>query len=276
MESSFIKDTMLEMTWLEIQEKIDKEATVLFPIAVVEEHGPHLSVSVDIFISYQIAHRTKELLAEKGIDSVIAPPFYWGINGTTQEFPGSFTVSKTTLVAMLTDLLLCLKKWGFKKIITIPAHGENDHILAMEESLKNVYKQTGEGAYMFALSFMTNKTGIKESAYTVIQQVDLTPPKKDDYIDNHAGALETEPMLYYFSDHVREDILKTLEPTQVTYRDFPKWENPENIKTMTPLGYLGDPKSSKPENGEELINGIASLMVADYIKLIENQENSRG
>lgn len=271
MSRTFIDNTMLEMTWEEIQQEIDRDAAVLFPIAVVEEHGPHLSVSVDICISYQIALQTRELLAEEGIPSVIAPPFYWGINGTTQDFPGSFTVSRETLTAMLKDLILCMKRWGFHKIIAIPAHGEDEHILAMDDALKDVYDETGAGAYMFCLSFMADKAGVKNSPYTVIQKIDIVPSDPEEYIDNHAGRLETEPMLRYFPDHVRKEKLPGLAPTNVKYRDFERWQDPDNMRFMTPLGYLGDPRSSDPENGAVLIHGVAALMARDYLQLFNEK-----
>lgn len=167
MASSFIRDTMLEMTWVEIKEAAEKDAVVLFPIGVVEEHGPHMTVSADIYLSYLVAREARIYLKQRGKESIIAPPFYWGINGTTVKFPGSFVVSRQTMTAMLIELHMSLKNWGFKKIVDIPGHGETDHLLAIEDALKVVYENTGEGVYMVLPTFMAEKAGgQKKSVYS--------------------------------------------------------------------------------------------------------------
>lgn len=42
---SVFKDTMVEMTWQEIQAESHKGAIVLLPVGIVEAHGPHLDLS---------------------------------------------------------------------------------------------------------------------------------------------------------------------------------------------------------------------------------------
>ena len=163
MSSSFIEGTMLEMTWVEIDEHAKKDAIVIFPAAVVEEHGPHMTVATDIIFSYVMAREAQKLFAKKGVDSIIAPPFYWGINGTTKDMPGSFNVSNETCTAMLVDIFMSLKKWGFRKILAIPGHGENDHLRCIDKALGIVYERTGPGGYVIMTSLFAQKAGIQPS-----------------------------------------------------------------------------------------------------------------
>jgi creatinine amidohydrolase len=255
MDSSFIRETMLEMTWIEIKEAAEHDAIVLFPIGVVEEHGPHLTVSADIYLSYLVAREARKYLKQQGKESIIAPPFYWGINGTTVKFPGSFVVTKQTMTAMLIELHMSLKNWGFKKIVDIPGHGETDHLLAIEDALKVVYEKTGEGAYMVLPTFMADKAGVKKSPYTVLVDVpELSGGDPDSYLDIHAGALEVSPMLHFFPDIVNTEILKTLKPTRVTLKDYRLWEEGgEFFDRTSPQGYAGDPASANPELGRIMI-----------------------
>ncbi len=256
--SSFISGTMLEMSWVEIREAAQKGAAVLFPIAVVEEHGPHMSVSVDIFMSYLLARQAKERLKDLDIESLIAPPFYWGINGTTKKLPGSFFVSKETVVAMLTDLFMSLKNWGFKTIIAIPGHGEKDHLRAIDEALKTIFDRTGEGAFMIVPSIMAEGSGIQNSAYTVI--VNMPGPAGDDpdaLMDTHAGMIETSMMLQYFPDHVDGELYLKLPPAQVKAEDYSRWEEGGDFfDEVSPQGYLGAPALASPELGKAIIDAI--------------------
>jgi creatinine amidohydrolase/Fe(II)-dependent formamide hydrolase-like protein len=64
------------MTYPEIEKAAREKAVVIFPAGVIEEHGPHLPLEWT---------RTKATLGEasngaekRGIQALIAPPFYWG------------------------------------------------------------------------------------------------------------------------------------------------------------------------------------------------------
>ena len=238
MISSFISGTMLEMTWTEIRQYAEKDTAVLFPIAVVEEHGPHMPVSVDIYLSYLLARETQKRLRNSGIDSIIAPPFYWGVNGSTKHIPGSFYATRETVVAILTDMFISLKSWGFNKIVAFSGHGESDHLSAIDDALKAVDEGTSTGVYMRAPSFGVSNYNDDD----------------DDTVDDHAGATETSIMLDYFSDNVNSEMLNSLVPTEVTYKDYSLWQKGgEYFNKTTPLGYLGDPASAAPGIGKRLI-----------------------
>lgn len=267
MNSSFISGTMLEMSWVEIRDKAKKGAVVLFPIAVVEEHGPHMSVAVDIFMSYLMAREAQKHLSAADVDTVIAPPFYWGVNGTTKKFPGSFYVSMDIVEKMLLDIYLSLKNWGFRKIISIPGHGEPDHLRAIDAALKTVYEISGEGAFMVVPSLMAGNTGLQNSPHCVIVDIpDLAGSDPDALMDTHAGMVETSMMLQYFPDHVDHDLYCTLEPTGVTAADYPLWEEGgEYFDRTSPLGYLGSPALADPGLGKALIEAIMEKSIQSII-----------
>jgi len=89
---NIFEGTMAHMTYLQIEEAAREGTSVLFPIGVIEEHGPHLPLAVDVYGSYLQSRGVKSELERKGIKSLIAPPFYWGINVATGSFGGSFKV----------------------------------------------------------------------------------------------------------------------------------------------------------------------------------------
>jgi creatinine amidohydrolase len=51
MINEIFKDTMANMKWTELQGYVDKNALVLLPIGVIEEHGPQLCLGTDILLS---------------------------------------------------------------------------------------------------------------------------------------------------------------------------------------------------------------------------------
>ena len=132
---SILEDTMAAMTWPEI-ERYGREGTVLlWPSTVLEEHGPHLPIAVDLYIGVVLSRLVKERLSLKGIASIVAPPNYWGINNVTAAFPGSFTLCPETLKALLYDTLASLKRWGFERVYLFDLHGDVNHRRAMLEGV---------------------------------------------------------------------------------------------------------------------------------------------
>lgn len=75
---SIFDGTMADMTYLEIEKAAREKAIVLFPVGVIEEHGPHMPLGVDTYGAYVQTKAVKEELEKKGIKTLIAPPFYWG------------------------------------------------------------------------------------------------------------------------------------------------------------------------------------------------------
>ena len=45
---NIFKDTMSEMTYEQIEKLVEQEAIVLFPVGIIEEHGPHMSLGTDM------------------------------------------------------------------------------------------------------------------------------------------------------------------------------------------------------------------------------------
>ena len=70
--------TMMGMTYEEVENAVKENAVVLFPVGVVEAHGPHLPLGADIFASLNQAIEIKRCFDDAGRSCLIAPPFYFG------------------------------------------------------------------------------------------------------------------------------------------------------------------------------------------------------
>lgn len=153
MSYSIFSDTMADMTYLQIEKAAEEKQLVLFPIAVIEEHGPHLCLGTDTYLTYKLCKDVKKGLLDLGLNSLIVPPYYWGINVCTNGFAGSFTVKPKTMVSVLCDLLECLKSWGFENIFLFNFHGDFKHSLTIVETVKKAYEELSVGAYFIVPEF---------------------------------------------------------------------------------------------------------------------------
>jgi creatinine amidohydrolase len=196
---------------------------VLFPIGVVEEHGPHLDLSPDIYLTCLLARNMKAQLSAKGVEAVIAPPYYWGINEDTSGFPGSFSVKPETMQAVLRESIGALGRWGFDRVLLVSLHGDRVHrktISALVEEMKA-------------------NTSIRVQEIGPLLAGPFPPPKPGAYSpDFHAGANETKAMWDYYPGKVKPHIAKTLPPQP----------------SFQPRGYAGNPAGfMETGQGREII-----------------------
>jgi Uncharacterized protein, putative amidase len=214
---SVFEDTMVEMTWQEVQAGADKGAIVLLPIGIVEGHGPHLDLSADFYLSTLNCRFLKQELEDKGIEALIAPPFYWGISKDVAKYAGTFSVRPETMKGLLTDIFTSLKSWGFRRIFVQNAHGDPMHI----EMIKSAIDEANETPD-FKVYFMW------ELGIEVDNDVVFPPMRENRYKpDYHAGAIETAQIALFFPEKVRSDVAKTMRPQD----------------SFHPLAYCGDPAS---------------------------------
>jgi len=260
---SIFEDTMAAMTWPEI-ERHGREGTVLlWPSTVLEEHGPHLPITVDLCIGVVLSRMVKEQLSQKGITSIIVPPNYWGINNVTAAFPGSFTLRQETLKALLYDTLASLKRWGFDRVYLFDLHGDVNHRRAMLEGVAQARIGCGTRAMCiipYRYARYAGFTGKEE--HLLIQPPDANSIPLSaftEHQDIHAGALETSFMQRYYLEQVDLEQARTLPPTVFQPQDWKKWASGwSDAREVVPEGYNGDPASVKPELAEAFMDQEAA------------------
>ena len=252
MSYSIFQGTMADMNYQDIEKLIAEKAVVLLPIGVIEEHGPHLPLGTDIYLAYSMFKYIQSELEDLGVKSVIAPPFYWGINVATGGFPGSFTVKVETMKAVLKDIIENLYTWGFENVYLLNMHGDGLHSMTLLEIAKEISELgiSGKKTYDIIPEFFAKMIGLNGSEpYVLIQeepQEEIENSEgqshRDEYLDIHAGGFETSLMLLEFKDLVDESTARQLKSSQTLPEHLPKWQSGgDNAKEVTPLGYCGDP-----------------------------------
>lgn len=247
---SIFDGTMVDMTYPEIEKAAKEKAVVIFPTGVIEEHGPHLPLGVDTYEGYIKAKLLKMELEKRGIQALIAPPFYWGINLATGSFPGSFHSREETVVNVLWDAMASLKRWGFEHVFFVNNHGDADHNNAILNAIKKARQDTGIRAYYVLDEGFAKRLGLTgKEPHVLIHK--MAPPPASKYVEVHAGGGETSLMWYYFPELVRVDIWKTLKSTDKTVEDLMVWRRGwGDAKRVTPDGFFGDPTTASPEKGK--------------------------
>ena len=150
---SIFRETIVDMTWLEVEKAAEQGSVMLVPAGVIEQHGPHLPLGTDIYAAHHMCSLVKNELSSRDIFSVIAPPYYFGINVSTGMFPGSITIKADTMTKILTELLVNYKKHGFGKQLILSHHGDADHIIAIIRAVLSARDQDVD-ALMINFNFL--------------------------------------------------------------------------------------------------------------------------
>jgi creatinine amidohydrolase len=261
MAYEIFKDTMANMRWPEIESFVDKNALVLLPIGVIEEHGPQLCLGTDIYTAHIYCLAIKKKFEKIGHAVVIGPPFYWGVCQSTGGFIGSFHIRKETAKALMSDILLSLAEFGFKNVFGINAHGDIDHSIAMIEAFRAAYeKKLINARYVFdEWRFPHFGLSLDEPYLCPIKPQTIVLSKAE-VPDVHGGDIETAMMHEYYPNLVDVEKAKTLSPVALGENCGEAWLFGGHIKELSPLGYLGSPADFEKVEVQKNVDDYAERM----------------
>jgi creatinine amidohydrolase len=266
---SILKETMADMTFPELARAAADRAVVLWGLGVIEQHGPHLPLGTDVYMPSELLRRVRKLLAEKGLQSVIMPPFYWGVNQVSGLFPGSFVVRPEIMIELMVDLIKSLKKDSFTRLFCVSGHGDALHNRTIHAGVKRGAEESGVNARFVGAPSFFKRLGIDaDDPHVLPTPGEVERPGK--YFDVHAGKYETSSMWAAYPKLVKDELLPTLKSTDFGIEDLTEWrKGGEHAMRKTPQGFLGDPAASDRAFGEEIMVAHAELVaaaIADNVK----------
>lgn len=244
---------MENLTSKEIKKSSDKGINTVIVIASsTEQHGPHLPLSTDEKIGEIIGKR----LAKK-INALVAPIIRPGCSDHHMDYPGTISLSKTTLNHILRDYCNSLAKNGFKNIIVISTHGGNcQPITSITSDLAKELEETN----IIPLSDLEEHLDVwaKAAEDYGVKSTEL----------KHAGAAETSIMLAEMEHLVDKDEIKKGFVGKVKTSNLFK----NGLKKYTEAGVLGDPTKASKEMGEKLIEALVEYFLETITEEISRQE----
>ncbi|MGX1309322.1 creatinine amidohydrolase [Amorphus suaedae] len=265
-----LKDTIAEMTSGEVVDAIGRGAIALWAFGVVEQHGPHLPTGTDIYIPSARLRLVKALLAADGIEALIVPPFYWGVNHVSASFPASFRVRPEIMVGLMCDVIDSLGGDGIRRLFCVSGHGDALHNKAVLEGVTRSSRADGIQAAFVADPGLFARIGADPGdPHALATLPEPAPAPAGPYADVHAGDWETSLMLALNPEVVRDEKIAALPPTNLTADDLAEWrKGHDHARRVTPDGYLGDPASADATRGRaDLIRDARAIAEAIKARL---------
>jgi len=103
----------------------------VLPVGAIEQHGPHLPVSVDQPILDGIIRATLSLMPSD-LSALCPPTLPIGKSDEHSGYPGTLTLSAATLMATWADIGDSVARAGVRKLILLNAHGGQMDIVVRE------------------------------------------------------------------------------------------------------------------------------------------------
>lgn len=99
-----------------------ERAVAVLPVAAIEQHGPHLPVSVDKVLLEGVIAASLPHLAED-LPVLFLPTQSVGKSNEHERFPGTLSLSAQTLIQLWMDLGASVVRTGLKKLLILNSHG---------------------------------------------------------------------------------------------------------------------------------------------------------
>ena len=97
-------------------------AIAVLPVGAIEQHGPHLPLSVDADLADGVVAATLAHLPAE-LPVLFLPTQTIGLSPEHQAFPGTLTLSSRTVISLWTEIGESVARAGVKKLVLLNAHG---------------------------------------------------------------------------------------------------------------------------------------------------------
>lgn len=267
----FFENTMVHMNWKEIKEAGRKKMPVLFPLGVIEEHGPHLPLGSDILWSNYICKEVKRTLARQKKEVLIAPPYYYGVNHCTGAFPGSFSLKPETFMQVLYEIFGNLHDFGFEEVYCFNYHGDPVHIRSILNAIRKANDEMGMKIKYVMEVMDLEMNGLQGNEdFLHVFAPEYRPEwfeggdaSEQGLLDIHAGAFETGVLYYMYPELADINMARSLNSYSLSCEKMDKWlKGKDSTVEVVPLGYAGNPK------GYEAVSNIAQQLIESQVNAV--------
>ena len=255
-----------ELNWPQI-DALERERTlVVLPVGMLEQHGPHLPVGADtIAVLYEANGVSKRLSkALSGWNIVMAPSINYGHGGANQigdmlVHPGTYSIRRSTLRALVADVGGQFAQNGFKWIFVLNGHGAPAHSIAINEAcdfISETFRVTMlhlSGVFKGDAAIQTRGDRIKARYFTANQISSFG-------MDVHAGVSETSAILSIRPGLVRSDYKALPHQAGRTLEELRQMATAKGWQ-----GYLSSPSKATAAYGRAVeewwIDGFTELIL---------------
>jgi creatinine amidohydrolase len=256
-----------ELSYAEVSDLDPSEWLVVWPIASLEQHGPHLPLGTDAIVLGAVVDRVRQRLVES-VQALYLPLMPVGKSPEHLAFPGSVSLDAATLLGLADGVVSSFAPHGFRSYIFLNGHGGNTAILrASAPDLRAKYGVRVYNIDLWASSFF----------HDIIDE--LFPGMAR--IDRHGGAAETSMLLHLCPHLVQgtpgyaelragggrftDEALGPIEFDQLTWGIPFGWQSQD----FGYSGVVGDPSLASADAGRKILDYAVDRVCTSVTKIYD-------
>lgn len=246
-------EEILASDWDEVLEKSNH--TVIWPMGVMEKHGPHLPLGSDMIAARETAVRAAEIEY-----AVVYPDFIYGQVYEVLNHPGTITVPSDLLWALMQSTVDEMARNGFKRVLIINGHGGNTNLIR--------YFIQAQLERRNDIAVLLHAPRSDPEYQEKLRQM----RKSDPSYDQHAGERETSSLLY-----IRPDLVDLDRAKDESGKPMRRLDHLEDLYTgfmwvgNFPNHYAGDGSVASKELGKLIFDHNVESVVKN-LRVLKNEE----
>ena len=231
------------------------QLVAVLPVAAVEQHGPHLPLSVDATLLQGVIDAALPHLGAD-VPALFLPPQNIGLSTEHENFPGTLTLSPATVIALWTELGACVARAGVKKLLIFNSHGGN--VAVMDIVARELRQRHGLLVY-------------SASWFSLPQppEVQRLFSAQEHRFGIHAGDIETSMMLHLAPGTVHMEHAQHFRSTsQDRAERFAILGNGKSAKMgwamedYHPSGAVGQADAATADKGRAVVQAVGAALAA--------------
>ena len=236
------------LTGPEVSERLGEGSVVVWPMGAVEQHGPHLPLSVDFVIAEETARAAVEACGEE-LDIWLLPALAITKSNEHAWSPGTLWLTAETMLAVVDDVARSVAATSAKRLVFLNAHGGNSALLGM--ACREVRLKHGLMTFLVH-PFVPPDQGGASGEHELAMGI-------------HGGHDETSLMLHLHPELVQMDKATRRIPEHLASNKHVKFGGSAAFGWLSndfgADGHIGDPTRATAEEGERLFAAVIERLV---------------
>ena len=229
----------------------------VLPVAAIEQHGPHLPLSVDADIARGVLQASLPHLPAD-LPALFLPLQAVGFSPEHRAFAGTLSLSVDTLVRLWTDIAEGVAASGVRKLLIFNTHG--GQVGALDLVARDLRARLDMLVYT---SSWFNLPLLDAAGQDVMARF----PAHEHRFGIHAGEIETALMLALHPERVRMDRAENFRSSsEQRARDFELLGNGRSAKLawqtqdLNPSGAVGNAAAATAANGQAVLDAAGRAL----------------
>lgn len=231
-----------------------QEIIAVLPVAAIEQHGPHLPLSVDATLLQGVIDTALAQLPSD-VPVLFLPPQNIGLSTEHTAFAGTLTLSPSTLIALWTEIGQCVARAGIRKLLLLNSHGGQVSVMdIVARQLRQQCNLLVYSASWFSLPLPDAVAG-QFSAH-------------EHRFGIHAGEIETSMMLHLAAHTVQMERAQNFPSTSYERsQHYALLGNGKSaklgwaIQDYHPAGAVGNASAATADKGRAVVQAAAQALV---------------